>query len=73
MTLNLKPEEMEALEKLAEEMDMSKTAVMRHALRLLQLVHIRTMRGEQVFVQDRLQKYKSELILLSLPAPPDGL
>ncbi len=46
LTLNLKPVEMEALENIAEEEGMSKTAVMRQALRLYQLVKARMSNGE---------------------------
>jgi predicted transcriptional regulator len=46
MTLNLSEREMAALDQLATEMDMSKTAVMRQALRLYQLVHERIKAGE---------------------------
>lgn len=46
MTLNMPAREMRALEALAEHHGMSKTAVMRQALRLYQLVHIRLRDGE---------------------------
>ena len=46
MTLNMPAREMHALEKLSEHHGMSKTAVMRQALRLYQLIHIRLMDGE---------------------------
>ena len=46
LTLNLKPEEMEALENMAVEEGMSKTAVLRQALRLYQLVKVRMRNGE---------------------------
>lgn len=46
MTLNLPEREMDVLDKLAEEKDMSKSAVMRQALRLYQLISIRTKNGE---------------------------
>lgn len=46
MTLNLSNREMRALEALAEHHCMSKTGVMRQALRLYQLVHIRMKDGE---------------------------
>ena len=48
MTLNLSEREMEALEALATEKDMSKTAIMRQALRLYQLVNIRLNAGERM-------------------------
>ncbi len=49
MTLNLSEKEMAALEALAAEKDMSKTAVMRQALRLYQLVSHRIAAGERMF------------------------
>jgi predicted transcriptional regulator len=41
MTLNLSEKEMHALEKLSKEKDMSKTAVMRQALRVYQAISLR--------------------------------
>lgn len=49
MTLNLSEKEMAALDELAEAKDLSKTAVMRQALRLYQLVHHRLAAGERMF------------------------
>lgn len=46
MTLNFPEREMKALEALAEHHQMSKTAVMRQALRLYQLIHVRLQAGE---------------------------
>lgn len=46
MTLNLSKAEMDVLEGFAEEFGMSKTAVMRSALRLYQLVQHRLKSGE---------------------------
>jgi len=48
MTLNLRAEEMERLEQYATEFDMSKTAVMRSALRLYDLVQHRLRAGESM-------------------------
>lgn len=67
MTLNLTEEEMTVLEVLSAQKDMSKTAVMRQALRLYQLVDVRISRGERLFVED--QQKKSELILLCCSNP----
>lgn len=54
MTLNLPAREMRALEALAEHHEMSKTAVMRQALRLYQLIHVRLRDGEtMVFSGDK--------------------
>lgn len=64
MTLNLTEAEMGALEELAQRKDLSKTALIRQALRLYQLIDARTARGERlVFENERLDK-KSELMLL---------
>jgi predicted transcriptional regulator len=46
MTLNLSDEEMEAVEKMAADGDMSKTAVMKQALRVYQLIRVRMQAGE---------------------------
>lgn len=46
MTLNLTQREMDVLEELATDHDMSKTAVMRQALRLYQCCHLRIKAGE---------------------------
>jgi hypothetical protein len=48
MTMNLSAREMAVLRDLGEQMDMSKTAVMRSALRLFQLVHVRAQAGEHL-------------------------
>jgi hypothetical protein len=64
MTLNLTPAEMEVLEDLARRKDVSKTAVIRQALRLYQLVDVRLAQGEKLFFEDELQKKKSELMVL---------
>jgi len=64
MTLNLTDVEMSALEELAEKKDLNKTAVIRQALRLYQMVDKRIRDGEKVFIEDILTKEKSELMLL---------
>lgn len=48
MTLNLSEKEMAVLEAMAAEKDMSKTAIMRQALRLYQLVNARINAGERM-------------------------
>jgi hypothetical protein len=48
MTLNLSEKEMAVLEAMPAEKEMSKTAVMRQALRLYQLVNIRLNAGERM-------------------------
>ncbi len=48
MTLNLSEREMAVVEELAAEMDLSKTGILRQALRWYQLTHIRLKAGEKV-------------------------
>ena len=64
MTLNLTRQEMDVVETLSTQWDMSKTAVLRKAIRMLQLVEIRLSRGERLFVEDALSKKMAELVLL---------
>ncbi|MBI1348774.1 ribbon-helix-helix protein, CopG family [bacterium] len=64
MTLNLTDAEMDALEKLSERKDLSKTAVLRQALRLYQAVDARIERGEKLFFEDEAKKEKAEVMVL---------
>jgi hypothetical protein len=64
MTLNLTAREMAVLEELAAKKDLSKTATMRLALRLLQAVDARLQMGQKLFTEDETTKDKSELVLL---------
>jgi len=64
MTLNLTAGEMDALDGLARRKDLTKTAVIRQALRLLQTVDTRIAQGEKLFFEDELQKKKAELMVL---------
>ena len=64
MTLNLTDAEMEALEQLSAEKDISKTAVLRQALRLYQLVNVRLKEGEKLIFEHEKTKAKSELVCL---------
>ena len=61
MTLNLSDAEMRALEVLCEQKDLSKTAVIRQALRLYQLVDARLANGGKLFFEDS-KRGKAELI-----------
>ncbi len=63
MTLNLTDQEMQALEDLSTKKDLSKTAVLRQALRLYQLVDFRLSEGGKLFLEDR-KKVKAELMVL---------
>jgi len=64
MTLNLTAAEMEALESLCAQKDLSKTAVMRQALRLYQMVDLRIADGEKLFFEDKKKKKKAEVVVL---------
>lgn len=64
MTLNLTDAEMQALEGLAQRKDLTKTAVIRQAIRLYQIVDTRIAAGEKLFFEDEIAKKKSELMVL---------
>lgn len=64
MSLNLTDAEMDVLEDLARRKDLSKTAVIRQALRLYQLVDHRMALGEKLIFEDEKTKNKSELMVL---------
>ena len=64
MTLNLTDAEMAVLDELSEKKDLSKTAVLRQALRLYQMVNTRIERGEKLFFEDELKKEKAEVMVL---------
>lgn len=64
MTLNLTEPEMAVLEALCVEKDLSKTAVLRQALRLYQLVNSRLRQGEKLFFEDEAAKEKKEVVVL---------
>lgn len=63
MTLNLTEAEMMALDALAHAKDLTKTAVLRQALRLYQAVHERLEQGEKLFFEGDDEK-KSEVMVL---------
>ena len=64
MTLNLKAAEMAVLENLCDKKDLSKTALIRQALRLYQLVEERLDKGDKLFIEDERSKEKAEVMLL---------
>ncbi len=64
MTLNLTHAEMAALEELADKKELSKTAVLRQALRLYQAVDARLAKGEKLFFEDEAEKKKAEVMML---------
>ena len=64
MTLNLTNAEMGALEALAEKKELSKTAVIRQALRLYQIVERRLAAGEKLIFEDEKAKKKAEVVVV---------
>lgn len=64
MTLNLTDQEMRVVEGLAKKKDLSKTGVMKLALRLLQSIDERVEPGKKLLVEDEETKEKSELVIL---------
>lgn len=64
MTLNLTEEEMGALEQMCAKKDLSKTSLLRQALRLYQLVEGRLANGEKLFFEDDKTKEKAEVMIL---------
>lgn len=64
MTLNLSEPEMVVLDLLATRKGLSKTALLRQALRLYQSVDSRLERGEKIYFENPLSKDKAELVVL---------
>lgn len=64
MTLNLTDTEMQALDDLSIRKDITKTAVLRQALRLYQTIDARVERGEKLLFENEATKEKAELMLL---------
>jgi predicted transcriptional regulator len=64
MTLNLADAEMRVLDELCEKKDLSKTAVLRQALRLYQLIESRLDKGDKLFFEDEKTKEKAEVMML---------
>jgi len=64
MTLNLTDAEMNVLEQLSERKEISKTAVVRQALRMYQMLDARLAQGEKLFFERDLTKEKAELMVL---------
>jgi predicted transcriptional regulator len=64
MTLNLSEVEMRVLDELAKNKDLSKTAVLRQALRLYQMVDARLSAGEKLIFEDGKARKKAELMVL---------
>ena len=64
MTLMLSPQEMDVVEQLAQKKDLSKTGLMKLALRLLQTIDARVKPGKKLLVEDEQTNEKSELVIL---------
>lgn len=64
MTLNLTEAEMEVLDEMARRKELSKTAVLRQALRLYQTIDVRLEQGEKLFFEDEAASKKAELMVL---------
>ena len=64
MTLNLTEAEMRVLEDLAKKKELTKTAVLRQALRLYQMIEARLNAGEKLVFEDEKAQKKAELVVL---------
>jgi hypothetical protein len=64
MTFNLTAREMAALEELAQKKEMTKTALLKHALRLYQRVDERVSKGAKLVLEDGKSKKKAELMVI---------
>ena len=64
MTLNLTVAEMDALEELSAKKELSKTALLRQALRMYQLIEVRLESGDKLFFEDEKTEKKAEVMLL---------
>ncbi|QVL32477.1 ribbon-helix-helix protein, CopG family [Telmatocola sphagniphila] len=64
MTLNLTEAEMRVLDDLAKKKELTKTAVIRQAIRLYQMIEVRMAAGEKVFFEDEKAQKKAELMVL---------
>ncbi len=63
MTLNLSESDMTVIDALADKKGLTKTSLVKQALRLYQTVDVRLERGEKVYFEDD-KKQKSEIVLL---------
>jgi hypothetical protein len=64
MTLNLTETEMRVLEDLANKKELTKTAVVRQAIRLYQMIEARLSAGEKLIFEDEKLQKKAELMVL---------
>ena len=64
MTINLNDNEMSILEAICDKKGLSKTALVRQALRLYQSIDTRIEDGEKLYLENPVSKEKSELMVL---------
>ena len=64
MTLNLTEAEMAVLEALSEKKELSKTALLRQALRMYQVFEARLESGNKLFFENEETKEKAEVMML---------
>lgn len=64
MTLNLTESEMQVVEDLAKKKELTKTALIRQAIRLFQMVEARLAAGEKLIFEDEKAQKKAELMVL---------
>lgn len=64
MTLNLTEAEMAVLEALSRKREMSKTALLRQALRMYQVIEARLESGNKLFFENGATKEKAEVMML---------
>ena len=64
MTLNLTEAEMQVLRNLSAKKDLSKTALLRQALRIYQVIEARLENGDKLFFEDEKTKEKAEVMML---------
>ncbi|MET1113230.1 MAG: ribbon-helix-helix protein, CopG family [Allosphingosinicella sp.] len=64
MTLILNGRDMTALEQLAAEKGVSKTAVIKQAIRLYQSMSERIVQGDKLYMENPISKDKAELMVL---------
>jgi predicted transcriptional regulator len=64
MTLNLTDAEMRVLDDLSARKDITKTAVLRQALRLYQTIEARVEKGDKLLFENEETKEKAEMMFL---------
>ena len=64
ITLNLTDAEIEVLEELSRKKDLSKTAVLRQALRLYHVVDDKVSNGEKLYFEHDLTREKAQFMML---------